>query len=586
MSFSLKTLTCVTAVLGGALLLHGCTPVGPSSNGSGPTGSTTEKIVFVRPSTNASDSRGSGPIWIVDADGKNAQQLTTGNDSQPTLLLNKIAFVRDTKLWTMNYDGTALKQVPTDGDFSFRVATDPAWKPDGNSLSFTGQETRASLAHIYTIDLKTNTVTKVTGVGDNPDTSINAPGTPTTSGEREYTLPQSDEYDPEWSSDGTQLVFATDRHYRLNLGQATKKNISELYKLTFTGSAGKLTRLTHHLNGGAFSPQPTFNGSTGNPTFSSDGVRIAFESADLDSHAHIFTIPANGIAITPDKWTEVYSGGSSATAPSYEPDSHNLAFAIDGKIYAGLLDSVKIPTGHTITQGVQPSWGKTLVVTTPTPGPTTGPTAAPTTRPTTAPTTTPTTRPTTAPTPTPTTNPSGCPTYPTTVVSNPIFYPDHLSTVDYTSIVKRADGCAERQNTGLVGDQEASGNGTVQAVSLFSIGPVPANMKVVSATVSFYQNLGSIKGDPYGTLGPLYIERANKIELNEGNLLPSAHVVNTQPATAVNVDVTAELKQAISEGKNSLYLRLRHQKIRNNNGKNDSIENYLGDFKVTYAQTN
>ena len=377
MSFSLKHLACATAVLGGALILNGC-GMGGSSGFSpiGNLGNTSERIVFVRPNgTNASDPRGSGPIWIADTVGKNAKALTTGSDSQPALYNNVIAFVRGTQIWTMNADGTNQKVVPTDGDLTFRVATDPAWR-NADELSFTGQETRAGLAHIYLINLKTNAVTKLTGLADNPDTSINPPGTPTT-GESEHTDTSSDEYDADWSGDGTQMVFATDRNYRLNLSNATKKDISELYKLTFAAGSTtptSLTRLTHHLNGGANSPTPTFNGSTGNPTFSENGTQIYFESADLATNARVFEIPSNGRALVSTAWTPFSPTDGINTAPTYDATLQSIYYCRDGNI----VQFVNAGSAHVLTNGVQPSWGFiTAPAATPTTTPTTGSTNEP-----------------------------------------------------------------------------------------------------------------------------------------------------------------------------------------------------------------
>ena len=570
MSFSLKYLACATAILGGALILNGCGG-SDSSLLNPPTISSDEKIVFVRPNTTANDPRGSGPIWIVDADGKNAKALTTGNDSQPTILLNKIAFVRDTSLWTMNVDGTEIKQVPTEGNFSFSVISDPAWKPNGNEISFSGQEKGAGFAHIYTINLKTNAITKVTGVGDNPDTSLNPPRTTGTISPKEDTEKQSDEYDPAWSSDGTQLVFATDRNFILEPGQNIQKNISELYKLTFSGSSSKLTRLTHHTANSVRSSTEKFNGSTGNPIFSDDGTTIAFESADLDTRAHIYTIPANGIAITSDKWNPVYSEGGSDTAPTYEPEKRDLAFAADGKILS-LPDSSKTATPRTITQGVQPSWGKILVVTTPTTVPTTTPTTAPTTRPTTVPTTIPTTRPTATPT-----TPGGTNTY------TGDLYPQ-----DYVTLVKKADGSVVKSTSyGLSGDQESSGNGAIQSVGQYPLDQIPAGATVVSATLRTIQDASTKQGDPYGALGSLYVERATSLSLNEGNLATGALLLNSSPQTTSSpstLDVTSLVKQAVSAGDSQLYVRLRFQKVRNNNGQNDLIQTSVSPITVIYTK--
>ncbi len=567
MSSSLKHLAYATAVLGGALILNGCGG-SDSSLLNPPSTSSSEKIVFVRPTgTNPSDPRGSGPIWIVDSGGKNAHPLTTSStDSQPALANNKIVFVRGTQIWTMDADGSNQKVVPTDGDLTFRVATDPAWR-NADEISFTGQETRAGLAHIYLINLKTNKVTKLTGLANNPDTSINPPGTPTTTGEREYTDTLSDEYDAEWSSDGTQMVFATDRNYRMNLGQATKKDISELYKLTFAAGSTtptNLTRLTHHLNGGANSPTPTFNGSTGNPIFSSVGPQIFFESADIATNPRIFLIPSDGKAIVPTDWKPVSPTDGTNSAPSFWRSQQSIVYSRDGKI-------VSVPVGGTtgsifvITDGVQPSFG-TITTTATTPTPTPKPTTAPTAHPTTMPTAVPTTAPT----------PSGPPTT----------FTGDLYPLDDKTKVRLANG-SEGTSTvrALVGDQEGSGNGAIQIIHSYNIGTLPPNTSVVSAKVDIGQVLTSQKGDPFNKLGPLYVEFANdSFSLNDGALDSSAVLATTSPQAKTTVDITSLVKKAVSAGQQQLYVRFRFQKARSNDGVTDLIETNSSAVHVTYSQ--
>jgi hypothetical protein len=81
-------------------------------------------------------------IWVANADGSNATQLTTGDDIEPDWSPDgsRIAFARDAvgstffqgDIWTMNADGgnqTALVTGPTDD-------RSPAWSPDGRQIVF------------------------------------------------------------------------------------------------------------------------------------------------------------------------------------------------------------------------------------------------------------------------------------------------------------------------------------------------------------------------------------------------------------------------------------------------------------------
>ena len=57
-------------------------------------------------------------LFIMDANGKNQKALTTDAKSETNVCLiqggQKIAFIRDGQLWSMNPDGTGRKQLTND----------------------------------------------------------------------------------------------------------------------------------------------------------------------------------------------------------------------------------------------------------------------------------------------------------------------------------------------------------------------------------------------------------------------------------------------------------------------------------------
>lgn len=569
-----KRALCAITFCGGALLLTGCPP-NESEGPSVPTTTSTDKIVFVRPRAGSlSDPRATGTIWSVGLDGQNARQLTqtvsnlAAGDSQPDLFRNRIAFIRASQLWVMDADGSNPKQVtPSDsGPTSFRAVADPAWKPSGNEITFTAQKRNEGFAHIYSIKLGDNSIVQLTGTSRNPDTSINPPATPGTTNEFEATREISDEFDPEWSPDGTQLVFATDRHYRLTpgSGSAGQKTVTELYKINYAAGS-TLTRLTRNL-GGAPTSSPAFSGSTGNPVFSNTGTDIVFESS---GGRRLYLIPASARALTPDKWKVIFPESANDTNPTYDDVTPFIAFSRNGSIFFAQPNPIRgVSTPKLIiNQGVQPSLGNVTVVSaTPTPRPTTVPTPRPTARPTTAP-------PSATPTPRPTTG--------GTQFAN-------LSPQESLTIKRVSDTQVDTfEGIAITGDHESDGSTLIQGFGTYRLN-LPAGANVTSAKLNLYGGSAStIEGNPFSFLGGLYVEGASLPTFSEGALEPGAVLVGRTPQSFFpSTNVTALVRAALQRNPTNpqFIARLRFQTARNNNGKNDNYQVRFGGLEITYTR--
>ncbi len=142
------------------------------------------QIVFRR------DSAGLGDIFSLNLDTNEMMRLTyhPAADITPAWSPdgNRIAFVshRDGngEIYVMDRDGSHQTRL-TDNP---RVDLEPTWSPDGNRLAFTSHRTPAD-EHVYILDLETGTLFPL-------DT------------------PNSDEYSPVWSSDGTKVYFYNITH--------------------------------------------------------------------------------------------------------------------------------------------------------------------------------------------------------------------------------------------------------------------------------------------------------------------------------------------------------------------------------------
>jgi Tol biopolymer transport system component len=144
----------------------------------------------------------------------------------------KIAFTRDTDIYTMNADGSQVTNLTTGpgwetSGFAHEENYEPVWSPDGTKLAFTGD--RDWNLEIFVMNADGSDPVRLTRHGDT-DTH------------------------PTWSPDGTKIAWANDRgEYGYERG---------IYVMNADGS--KKTDLTPGTRGGDY------------PSWSPDGTKIAF----------------------------------------------------------------------------------------------------------------------------------------------------------------------------------------------------------------------------------------------------------------------------------------------------------------------
>jgi Tol biopolymer transport system component len=185
------------------------------------------RLVYSHTYAATSDDYVHTELMMVNADGTNAQQLTTTDASTGYMRAsfpswsgarNQIVFAADGHIDLIAPDGSGLKQL-TPGQYD----SDPAWSPDGSTIAF------------------------ITG-GDDHVSVMNADGTGV------HMVSQLPSRTPAWSPDGKRLVFS-----------AKASRNADVYTVGSDGTG--LRRLTT-------SPAEDIT-----PTFTSDGKSIIFGSS-------------------------------------------------------------------------------------------------------------------------------------------------------------------------------------------------------------------------------------------------------------------------------------------------------------------
>jgi hypothetical protein len=235
----------------------------------------------------------SGDIYLAEADGTNAQNITAdyGEQANPAVSPDgsRIAYEYGYGIWVMNADGSARREI-TDG--SAGTDKDPTWSPDGTRIAF---------------------------VRDGDIWSMNAAG----SSQKNLTnTPDNQEFDPAFSPKSDRIAYTRTGCQVPNGGGTC------VYAMNGDGSSQADLGAEDLVPGCPDNASRDFDTVGRAPAWSPDGTKIAFSGPTNCPHTlgvDIWLMNADGSG----KRNLVGDNGTKDTAPAFSPDGQEIVFESD-----------------------------------------------------------------------------------------------------------------------------------------------------------------------------------------------------------------------------------------------------------------
>ena len=270
-------------------------------------------------------------VIALSSCGSGNQETNTPTNSTPSIAFMKEDSDGFWQTWVANKDlSNQVKLTSESADSGWAV-----WKPGGDKLAFESNHTdpdptdSEAINDIFTMNPDGSGIVKLTHSKDVSDT-------------------------PDWSPDGSQIAFGSDRHNgawrrEIHVMDADGTNVRRLTTLPekavldsqprFSPDGRRLVfaryisedipiraaLFTVRLDGGGLKQLTPWGMGAGDADWSPDGTKIAFEaSPEASSYGDIFTIDADGQQLT--NLTHNYRRGFGSSDPVWSADGTKILF--------------------------------------------------------------------------------------------------------------------------------------------------------------------------------------------------------------------------------------------------------------------